>query len=192
MTPSPAAKQPKREYIVTGEMISELKDIIYQKDARGFIKWEDAVYARKYTPAPIEEFTQEQARRDFVLLRELRSQVSRLQEEKAEAARPHPPAPEPTPDNAFEVETCTLGVYLSQFPLPSETHTKICLMVNELVIEAKAEAVRAATLATTQEDADILNYWGYFAGAAILRDEKKRKVTLDILRQSTTAQEERE
>jgi hypothetical protein len=70
--------------------------------------------------------------------------------------RQHIPAPEATPDYVFEIETCTLGVYLSQFPLSSDVHQKICMMVNELVIEAKAEAARTATLAENKRVLDLI------------------------------------
>jgi len=71
-------------------------------------------------------------------------------------SRPRTPAPSATPNYAFETETCTLGLYLSQFPLSSEVHQKICVMVNELVREAKAEAARAATLKENKRVLDVV------------------------------------
>jgi len=109
--------------------------------------------------------------------------------------RPHPPASEPTPDNAFEVETCTLGVYLSQFPLPSETHTKICLMVNELVIEAKAATASAATLSARKDTIrELLTNFKFGCPGGVISpicDMCGANQYCIELRQSTTAQEPR-
>jgi hypothetical protein len=79
---TPTAQQPQSEYIITEQL---LKD--YYEGRLYYNEFLEKCRTRPHTPAPIEEFTQEQARRDFVLLRELRSQVSKLQEDNTAIAR---------------------------------------------------------------------------------------------------------
>jgi len=85
-------------------------------------------------------------------------------------ARPHTPAPETSGCNAFD-EGWNKGFLDGGSAVQHDLN----------LIEDKA--ARAATLAAIKEDADILKYWGYKAGAIVLLDAKHRADTLAALRQ---------